>query len=46
MDEERKSSACGNTTKGAAREEAGTPRKGKSVGKEVEESGRERGSMP
>jgi len=45
MGEERESGTCGNATKGAAREEAGTPCKRKSAGKEIEESGRERGGV-
>ena len=45
MGEERESGACGNATKGAAREEAGVPCKGKSTGKEIEESGKERGGV-
>jgi len=45
--EEEKGSMCGKATKGAAREEACAPCKGKSIGKgeEVEESRRKRGSM-
>ena len=45
--EEEKGSICGKTTKGAAREEACAPCKGKSIGKgeEVEESRRKRGSV-
>jgi len=45
VDEEEKGSTCGKATKGAAKEEAGVPCKGKSVakGEEVEESRRKRG---
>jgi len=39
MGKEGESGACGNATKGAAREEAGVPCKGRSTGKKVEEGG-------
>ena len=39
MGKEEESGACGNATKGAAREEAGMPCKGRSAEKKVEEGG-------
>jgi len=39
MGKEGESGACGNATKGIAREEAGMPCKGRSAGKKVEEGG-------
>ena len=39
MGKEGESGVCGNAIKGAAREEASAPCKGKSAGKEVEEGG-------
>ena len=39
MGKEGESGACGNATKGAVREEAGAPYKGRSAGKKVEKGG-------
>jgi len=45
VDEGKKGDVCGKATKGTAREEASMSCKGKSVGKEVEESRRKRGGV-
>ena len=39
MGKEGESGACGNATKGAVREKAGAPYKGRSAGKKIEEGG-------
>jgi len=39
MGKEGEGGACGNATKGTAREETGAPCKGRSAGKKVEEGG-------
>ena len=45
MNKKGKGSACGKAIKGTARREAGTPCKGKSIGKKVEEDRGRRGSV-
>jgi len=45
MGKEGEGGACGNATKGVAREEAGVPYKERSAGKEVEEGGTGGGGM-